>query len=324
MTEIGARYSLSFGMRCPRGGGTRNANALHQKMRLAAATKKLWRSHLDLVEEKWGDAPTAVWNDPRMKAKVVSWRNARKETPRAADNGVVVLSALLRWVGLNGHGVGINAAAEILRLYKGGNRQEIIWLPDDIDRFVAAPETIGRPWIADALRLSLTGLRVADLATLTFDQVGEAAIEKVALKRTGGKRRRVTIPVTTTLVALLRELRSRQRQTNVNAVLVNSYGRPWTPSGLTGSFNRIRDAAKIVHVDEEGAERAKHLHDVRGTFCTFLLVECGLTDEEAADIMGWSRDRVNGIRRVYVDDSARVVALAQRIAANQQAKHAAR
>lgn len=40
-------------------------------------------------------------------------------------------------------------------------------------------------------------------------------------------------------------------------------------------------------------------------------------------MMGWSRDCENGIRRVYVDDNARVVALAQRIAAKQKPKQAA-
>ena len=47
-----------------------------------------------------------------------------------------------------------------------------------------------------------------------------------------------------------------------------------------------------VHIDEDGDERRKHRHDVRGTFCTMLLTEWDLTDEEAADIMGWSPERV--------------------------------
>ena len=278
---------------------------------------------MDLIEARWGDAPTAVWNDPRMKAKVVAWRNSRKATPRAADIGVTVLVTLLKWAMLNGQGVAINVAMDIPQLYRGGNRQEIIWLPEDMERFAEAAEADSRPWINDGLRLAaLTGLRLSDLVTLTFDHVGDFAISKSALKMSRGKRRRVTIPITEELTSLLAELRGRHREKEVNTVLVNSYGRPWTASGFGGSFNRIRDAAGIVHIDEHGDKRTKHLHDVRGTFCTMLLADCELTDDQAAEIMGWSKERVGGIRKVYVDDSLVIMAIAERIAAKQKAKQA--
>ena len=95
-----------------------------------------------------------------------------------------------------------------------------------------------------------------------------------------------------------------------------------TRNSAPSRFPSTRDAAKIVHIDEEGEEKRKHLHDVRGTFCTMLLTEWDLTDQEAADIMGWSPERVGQIRRVYVDHSRVVVALGARIAAKQIAKQA--
>src|SRR5690606_2893973 len=109
-----------------------------------------------------------------------------------------------------------------------------------------------------------------------------------------------------------------------NTVLVNSFGRPWTAGGFEGSFNAIRNDASITHVDEDGAKRRKHLHDLRGTFCTMLLTECELTDEEAAEIMGWSKDKVQTIRKVYVDGGRVAMAIAERIAAKQKAKQAAK
>ena len=260
-----------------------------------------------------------------MKAKVVHWRNSRKETPRTADIGITVLAALLKWAVLNGQGISINVATGIPRLYKGGNRQEIIWLPRDMERFAAAAEQAKKSWINDGLRLAaLTGLRLSDLVTITFEQVGECAINKVALKKSRSKRRRVIIPMTDELRQLLNELESRDRLKDVNTVLVNSYGRPWTAGGFEGSFNQIRNKAGIVHVDEDGKRRRKHLHDVRGTFCTLLLTDCGLTDQEAAEIMGWSKEQVAGIRKVYVDGSKVAMAIAERIAAKQKAKQAAK
>ena len=44
------------------------------------------------------------------------------------------------------------------------------------------------------------------------------------------------------------------------------------------------------------------------------LILANVTDQEAADIMGWSPDQVAGIRRVYVDQSSVIVAIDQRIA----------
>lgn len=64
-----------------------------------------------------------------------------------------------------------------------------------------------------------------------------------------------------------------------------------------------------------GETKAKHLHDVGGTFCTKLIL-ANVTDKEAADVMGWSANQVAGIRRVYVDRSSVIVAIDQRIASS--------
>lgn len=95
---------------------------------------------------------------------------------------------------------------------------------------------------------------------------------------------------------------------------MNSYGAAWTGDGFGGSFNRIRDSANIVNIDaESGAKAKKHLHDVRGTFCTKLLTQTDLSERQIADIMGWSPERISGIRRIYVDQSTVVIALGERM-----------
>ena len=82
---------------------------------------------------------------------------------------------------------------------------------------------------------------------------------------------------------------------------------------VSGSFDRFRDAADIVCVDPDtGARRMKHLHDVRGTFATRLIL-AGLADAEVAEVMGSSVEQVSGIRRTYVDQSRVVVAMGDRI-----------
>lgn len=285
---------------------------------LAPGTKRTWGSALDLIEKKWGSLPLEVFNDPRMAGKIVAWRDSRAATPRAADIGITVLRSLLEFGRLRGR-LAINVASNIPTLYRNGQRAAIVWTADDMDRFAAVAKERDKIHVLDGLRLAaLTGLRREDLVTLTWAEVGEHAIEKIALKRSKGKRRRVTMPRIPALDALLEELGTRFRKEGVNTVLVNSFGEPWSGDGFGGSFNRVRDEADIEFVDEETGERKrKHLHDVRGTFCTRLLTETDLSDREIADIMGWSPDKVASIRRVYVDQSSVVRAIGARITKSQ-------
>ena len=299
-----------------RGGGTGSSNGSPEWNALEPTTRDTWGRALDLIEARWGKTPLAVWNDARMVAKVVEWRDSRASTPRAADVGVTVLSRLLEFGRLRAK-VTVNVAAGIPSLYHGADRAEIIWLPEDMDAFMLAALQRGRPEVIDALWLAaLTGMRRADLAGLTFAETSSAAIVRKARKKSRGKRRRAVIPVLPETELLLEELRDRERESGVDTVLVNSKGRPWTPGSLTQAFNEVRDLANdargIVHDDGDGEHRAKHLHDVRGTFVT-TLCRAGLTDREIADIVAWSPQNVAVIRRTYVDDAAVVVALSERI-----------
>jgi integrase len=280
---------------------------------LGDGTKKTWGSQLKRIAERWGNTPLTVWNDVRMKAKVVQWRDSRSATPRGADLGVMVLRELLKFGLLRGR-VLINAAEGVPTLYKGGKRAEIVWTEEDIERFAQAAKRLDKLHVLDGLRLcALTGLRREDLVTVTLDDVYDHAIVKRALKVSRGRRRTATMPKLPELDALLKELESRERQRDIRTLLVNSRGKPWSADGYGGSFNRIRDAADIVYLDPDtGKKRLKHLHDVRGTFAT-RLIEAGLSDQEVAEVMGWSPDRVSGIRRTYVDQSRVIVAMGERI-----------
>lgn len=292
----------------------------------ATSTRSVWGLALGLIEKRWGDKPISVWNDFRMVGKVMKWRDERAATPRASDMGITVLRELLKFGRLRGR-VKINVAEGIPRLYKGGDRADIVWTQEDMEAFRLAAIEAKRPLLYDGLRLaSLTGLRRADLVSLTWDHLGEVAIVKTALKKSRGKRRKVVVPMTDALEELLDELRTRKRKEGVNTVLVNEHGRAWTAAGFGGSmsFGMVRDKAKIVHIEEsddgERVERPKHLHDVRGTFCTYLLTDCELTDEDAAWIMGWSPARVGKIRSTYVESAAVVISLAERMRAKHGAK----
>ncbi len=286
----------------------RDYRASAEWKKLAANTRRNWDIIVDLIEAKWGKSEVAFWSDPRMVTKVMAWRNEAAATPRAADNRITVLRHMLEWARLNGR-VLVNVAQGIPQLYDGGDRADIIWTEDDIARFEAAAIKAELPHIVDGLRLAcLTGLRRADLVDLKWSEVGDNAIIRIAQKSSHRKRRKVVVPIIRELRALLKDLRDRDRKEGVDTVLVNSRGTAWSGDGFGNSIIRIRAAAGIVHDDG----REKHLHDCRGTYATKLIL-AGLTDQEAAGIMGWSPERVANIRKVYVDQARVIVAIAERL-----------
>lgn len=287
---------------------------------LATSTKRTWGHALDRIENRWGNAPLAIFDDARMKAKIVAWRNSMKATPRTADISVAVLARFLDWAVLEGRLV-LNTAQGIPTLHRAESRAAVIWLPEDI----SAIKAVAQQPLCDAIDLAiLTGLRRADLVALRWDEVGDIAIHRVASKRSRGKRFRVTIPRLPALDNLLSTLRTRKRCEGVETVLVNGRGTSWTGDGLASSFHEARKRANngsgIWHIERDPADGSedktqKRLHDLRGTFATRIMTHptARLSNKEIANLMGWSEDQVDEIRKRYVDERAIVVSIGHRL-----------
>lgn len=286
--------------------------------KLGTNTKKTWGSALNRIEERWGPVPLALFDDSRMIAKVIAWRNSRIDTPRAADIGVTVLRALLKF-GMQRGRLSRNVADGIGRLYVDGQRAEIIWTDEDLAIFERTAGTEDARTVDAVLLCSVTGLRREDLARLTWANVGEFAILKKAAKASRGRRRFATMPRIPELDEVLERLRRVRRAAGTVTVLVSPSGQPWNLDTLSKAVSRVAREAGIHHIDEDGTRRGKHLHDVRGTFVTRLAVTTDLTDVEIAGIMGWSPQEVARIRSIYVEDAARYTALGRRIARGRTA-----
>lgn len=280
--------------------------------RLEPNTRRLWNNCLDHILTRWGTVPLRLWNDSRQVAKVMAWRAEMAKTPRYADEHIANLSRLLRY-GKRHFNLKLNVAEDIPHLYRGGNRAEIIWTDEDVSKFLASAKTP----MCDVVKLvSMTGLRRTDLAKLKLSEVGTFVLSRVALKKSKGKRRKVTMPIIPGLKDLLDELSTRPRKTGVDTVLVNSRGESWTELGMSSSFTDARNEADISYINDDGVKQWKRLHDLRGTFATKLMTIPGarLTDAEIAELMAWSVQQVSEIRRRYVDGAAIVVALGKRLA----------
>ncbi len=272
----------------------------------AAETRRMWGNRLGAIERKWGSVPLALFDDRRMRPKIIAWRNSMAPTPRTADYHITVLSSLLahgQELGLLDH----NRAACIKALYKGGNRAAIIWEADEIAIWQTAA-----PQVVDAINLArFSGLRRTDLVALPINACGEHAIVWETSKSRGS--RIVTVPMIPRLASLVRELKTRQRAPGIETLLVNSRRRSWSPDGLNSSYTAERSRLKLP---------SKHLHDFRGTYATELML-IGMTDKEIGDQLGWAPTRVADIRRLYVDQARTVVAMGEKLMATvkQGVKH---
>lgn len=276
--------------------------------RLSASTKTSWRTWQTRIEEEFGKLTLSLLKDRRVRAEILAWRDRWASQPRSADLAMQVFSRLLGWA--VGRGLlDTNILTGVESLYEA-DRSDLIWEPAHFA--TVAPHAAVE--IQEGIDLAAgTGLRRGDLVKLPWTAVGEHAI----VWRTGKSRGRnlVTIPLLPETKALLARIKKRhasemagrrpaRRKPLPATVLSSSHWAPWTPSGFGSRFN---DAKKASGLD-------RNFHDLRGTFVTRCCI-AGLSDQEIANIVGWSVKDVAAIRVKYADQARVVVAIGERIAA---------
>lgn len=156
----------------------------------------------------------------------------------------------------------------------------------------------GREGVRKVLVLgSLTGLRSGDLLRLSWENLHGDYISILT-----GKSRYKTeaiIPMHDELARFIIGPPSK------GPILLNSRGKPWTDDGWKSSWQKAQP---------KGFDR--HMHDLRGTFATRLMIG-GFSDMEIAMVMGWQPERVAAIRARYVDRGRVARALAERLSVNR-------
>lgn len=313
--------------------------------RLAPATRAEWARWLDRIalardpaagqphaSLDIGDLPLAFLDDRRVRRDLLAWRDQWHDRPRSADYAMQVLGRVLAF-GFDRGELALNVAAGVAQLYDPEGRGDQVWTADELARFAAAAPS---PEVARIVQLAcLTGLRRADLCRLRWDQVGDVAIV-IPTSKSRNKRAGI-IPLLPETHALLKAIRADQaaRHAALTAranraaanpklaaryrpappppatVLTNTRGRQWTPHGLESQVIKTKAAAAPAIT--------KHLHDARGTFVTRLR-HAGLKASEIADTVGWTESRVERLLRTYVDQTAIVLDLAERLQARGKGK----
>jgi integrase len=228
------------------------------------SSQKEYRRYLSLIEQAFGTMPLKAVEDRRARGVFMEWRDSMSATPRKADYAWTILARVLSFAKNRGK-IATNPCERGGRLYDA-QRQEKVWTPDHIDRFmkVASAE------LQLALVLALwTGQRQGDLLKLQWSAYDQRRLRVFQSK---GKTW-VTIPVGETLAAWLDRTPRRAL-----TILTGQKGKPWTGDGFRTEWGKACERAGIKDVT---------FHDLRGTAVT-RLAKAGCSVAEIASLTGHS------------------------------------
>lgn len=246
--------------------------------RLSPRTKLDYNGAIMRIEKKWGTCPLEAVEDPKIRRRFLEWRDLMAESsPRQADMVFGVLRIILEF-GRDRGDLAFNHATRPKKVYRS-DRSNKLWL----DHHIKAFRAVAPPEMVLAMDLALyTGQRQGDLLRLTWSSYDGQRITF----RQGKRKRKIDMPVTTRLKALLDAAWLRKRSITI---LETASGIPWTKSHFN---NHWRPAILIAGLD------GLHFHDIRGTTCT-ALAEAGATASEIAAMLGWTVSTVNNMLDTY-------------------------
>lgn len=232
------------------------------------------------IDQKFGSAPIAAFNDPRIRAQALQWRDGIGG--KVGDDRIRHLQRVVGFA-LDRHMIHQNHLRDIKSVYKS-NRSEIFWLAAEADAFKAgAPHHV---WRILAIALE-TGLRPGDLALLAREHIHRTPHGRRIVIWTQKRGRMASIPVTTRMAELIDRTPAQQ-----DRLIVNLRGIPYQHENYLG------DAVSAWR-DKLSLRRELRLYDARGTAATRLL-EAGAELKEIATHMGWSLKHASEVIERYV------------------------
>ncbi|MFB9223895.1 tyrosine-type recombinase/integrase [Paracoccus cavernae] len=236
------------------------------------------------IDRKFGDAPLAAFDDPRIRVQALDWRD--KIGGKVGDDRIRHLQRLVAFAHDRGT-LRHHHLQKVKSVYKS-NRSEIFWTPDEIERFRAGSP----PHVWRILAIALeTGLRPGDLAELTRDHIHRTPHGYRIVIRTNKRQRLASIPVTTGMLEILSAIPPSQA-----TLITTQAGTPFKHENYLGdAVSEWRDRLNI--------RKELRLYDARGTAATRLL-EAGADLKEIATHMGWSLKHAAEVIERYVALSA--------------------
>jgi len=246
----------------------------------AERTRRDYQKQIIKIENKFGDMPKAILNDPRIRGDFIAWRDElAKASPRQGDYAMQVLGIILSWSMDRGY-VLFNHAAKPRKTYKS-DRASKVWLAENVKAFIA----VAPPELKLALILARdTGQRQGDLLRLVWTAYDG---HYISLQQSKTKTR-VKVPVTQELKFLLNAKKAKGI-TSTN-ILTRPDGQPWKTDHFRHAWRDATLAAGINNLT---------FSDLRGTAVT-QLADASCTNVEIASITGHSLKSVDAILQHYV------------------------
>lgn len=232
------------------------------------------------IDVKFGDAPTAAFNDPRIRKQALDWRD--RIGGKVGDDRIRHLQRIVGWA--VDRAMLTHHQLQRIKSMHVSNRAEIFWTGPEVEAFTAgAPPHIARILIA----ATETGLRPGDLCALSRQHIHPTPGGQRIVMWTRKRKRLASIPVTPRMAALLAATPAGQ-----DRIICNKAGQPYTHENYLGdAVSTWRDK---LHLRAE-----LRLYDARGTAATRLL-DAGADMKEIAVHMGWSLKHAAEVIASYV------------------------
>ncbi|UFS64360.1 tyrosine-type recombinase/integrase [Paracoccus denitrificans] len=232
------------------------------------------------IDKKFGNAPIAAFEDPRIRRQALDWRD--KIGGKVGDDRIRHLQRLIAFA-FDRTMIRAHHLMKIKSVYKS-QRAEIFWMPEEIEAFQkGAPNHV---WRILAIALE-TGLRPGDLAQLSREHIHRTPHGHRIVIWTNKRKRLASIPVTSRMAELIAATPAGQTR-----LIVNKGGDPYQHENYLGdAVSEWRDKLKI--------RSELRLYDARGTAATRLL-DAGAELKEIATHMGWSIKHAAEVIERYV------------------------
>lgn len=235
---------------------------------LGDRTRKDYLRMADLIRDRFGSAPVAAFESPKIRPVALAWREGIA-SDRVAQYAWTVLRLIVGWAYDNGK-VGQHHLRGGGSVYET-DRSGIIWTEAEIVEFEASAP----PYVSRLLRaLAETGMRPGDLIGLAPNHIEDTAAGRRIVVRTNKRNRMASIPVSPAMARLIDETPA-----SPGPILRNSRGLVWTEEAASKAVLRERRRA--------GLRDALRWYDARGSAVT-RLVAMGVDVPTVALIMGWS------------------------------------
>lgn len=241
-------------------------------------------AHKNGIDAEFGAAPTRVFEDPRIRQRVIKWRDKKwSHSPRQADAQVSLLRSIVSWA--TNSGLLLHHRLKDMEGLYSANRADLVWTNEEISSFCQDP--VPRYVQRILLVVAETGLAPVDAIRLRKSRHVKQTPEgrRIEMKRakTGILS---SMPVTPFMDNVLDEMPKDQ-----DYVIVKANGKPWGHNSNLGSLVRKWRL-------EIGLSAGITLYDARGYAATRLL-NCGANLSEISLAMGWSFETTSRMIDVY-------------------------